>query len=108
MKAERCDACELIIGEGCCCGVGPPAATRAPLAFVLRVIRISPSGYGHVEGGCNHDVDGSIEDAGWGWVPDPSPGQWAGISEQTPLRASHGSLQCVARRRCRHCAHFLP
>lgn len=115
MSRQRCDRCELIVGEGCDCpgdGSSPravdaaAAAPRARPGFAFDRILISPQGYAHVPRGCVHWVD-SPEEAGWGWIPDPSAGQWAGLGEDRPARATAGNLARTARRRCPDCEHFL-
>lgn len=82
------------------------AASRAPLGFVFDRILVSPTGYAHVPQGCVHFVE-SLEEAGWGWIPDPPAGQWASLGEHRPARATAGNLDRVARLRCPDCERFL-
>ncbi len=48
MSRNRCDRCELIIGEGCSCN-GIPVRTIPP-----PEILISPNGFAHLPGACVH------------------------------------------------------
>ncbi|WP_331772547.1 hypothetical protein OG948_54570 (plasmid) [Embleya sp. NBC_00888] len=49
----------------------------------------------------------SPEDAGWGWIPDPAPGQWDRLGEQQSAQATAGNTALSAKRRCPDCARRL-
>ncbi len=71
-------------------------------------IWISPHGMAHLPDKCNHHPHVSHSEAGWGWVMWPDRKDWDLISEQRPLKATHGRTDRVARKRCRHCASWEP
>ncbi|CAL9512922.1 hypothetical protein [Streptomyces albus] len=84
---------------------GPVGRSReaAPRGPVVERILISPSGMAHLPDKCNHHPDTGHAEAGWGWVMWPGEGVWGLISEQRPLRATHGRTDRIARVRCGHC-----
>jgi hypothetical protein len=76
------------------------------LSLVIDRLLISPRGYAHLPGGCVHYVD-DPQAAGWGWIPDPLLGLWAGISADNPAPATAGNLARTATKRCPDCAASL-
>lgn len=102
MSRNRCDRCELIIGEGCSCD-GIPVRTIPP-----PEILISPHGFAHLPGACVHFPSSEVFTKEWGRVVSPEPGVWQRISRDTPLRAGAGNLERSAATRCSDCARAHP
>ncbi|MFF0445186.1 hypothetical protein ACFYT4_02000 [Streptomyces sp. NPDC004609] len=115
MKRTRCERCDLFVGEGCDCppdGAAPrpmngaSAAPRVRWENAAGMLLISPTGYAHIPGACNHEVE-SPQDAGWGWIPAPERGLWTRLGAQQPVRATDGNTALRATKRCPDCAHAL-
>lgn len=115
MSETRCEQCDLIIGLGCDCGsrraaprpVRPPSLSpRATAAPGTATIIVSPAGNAHLPD-CPHLSDSEICDPKFGWVTDAPPDQWRLISEERPLRATHGNTNRVATRICDTCSEYL-
>lgn len=112
MKEERCERCELIVGQGCYCptnGAAPrverPASPirREWRGFPADTILISPAGCAHLPGACDHPYEELVKAPGWGWIPDPPPGLWDRLGSTYPAVATAGNTARQAVRRCRSC-----
>jgi hypothetical protein len=98
MKEVRCERCDNIIGMGCAC---PPDGS------VPKAILIKQNGKAHVPGACDHMTEDEVRPPKWGWILDPSPGDWGRISESSPAIATEGNAQLRATSRCMTCMGTL-
>lgn len=113
---ERCDRCDLIVGEGCACashGAGASRRTRSvagPIRwarFAPDTILISSSRTAHLPGACDHMGESDVVAPAWGWIRGPEPGVWGRIDVGNPVQATEGNLRLAADRRCTTCLNSL-
>ncbi|WP_438491840.1 hypothetical protein [Streptomyces asiaticus] len=111
MKEERCDHCELIIGQGCGCASNASGVTAHPTVAAVRqqwqsfppgAILISPTQYAHLPG-CGHLTESLVKAPRWGWIPDPPAGLWDRLGAGYPAIATAGNTDRRAVRRCESC-----
>jgi hypothetical protein len=118
MNAERCEKCDLLIGQGCACNVARSTA-RAEYSSSYRWIRFGPDALlisrrnmAHIPGACDHFTEEWVlgPKNGWGWIPHPDAGTWDRISASNPVlaaRASEGDTSRAAVARCSDCSACL-
>lgn len=101
MKEVRCERCD--IGMGCACppdGSVPKAYPETGRVrqewrrFPGNPILIKQGGKAHVPGACDHMTEDEVRPPKWGWILDPSPGDWDRISEGSPAVATGGTRSC--------------
>jgi hypothetical protein len=116
MKEVRCERCDNIIGLGCACppdGSVPKAHPEERRVrqewrrFPGNAILIKQNGKAHVPGACDHMTEDEVRPPKWGWILDPSPGDWGRISEGSPAIATGGNAQLRATSRCMTCMGTL-
>lgn len=54
-----------------------------------------------------HMTEDEVRPPKWGWILDPSPGDWDRISEGSPAIATGGNAQLRATSRCMTCMGTL-
>lgn len=115
MSAERCEKCDLLIGEGCACNVARTNA-RAEYMSSYRWIRFGPDALlisrrnmAHIPGACDHFTEEWVLDPknGWGWIAHPDAGTWDRISASNPAQATEGDTSRAAIIRCSDCSACL-
>ncbi len=112
MNAERCDKCDLLIGEGCACTATVSAARGWEpggyrwIRFGPDALLISRRNMAHVPGACDHFTEEWVLDPrnGWGWIPHPDPGTWDRIGAGNPAQAPEGDTSRAATIRCSDCS----
>lgn len=104
MTNNRCDRCDLIIGEGCACSLPPqhtPAVHPNWGSWNPNTILISPTQYAHLPG-CMHLSESEVKAPKWGWTT-AAGGLWTRISPAHPAQATEGNTARLAIRRCQTC-----
>jgi hypothetical protein len=115
MNAERCEKCDLLIGQGCACNVARTTAgtdyssSYRWIRFGPDALLISRRNMAHIPGACDHFTEEGVLDPknGWGWIPHPDAGTWDRISAGNPAPATEGDTSRAAVIRCSDCSSCL-